>query len=70
MTTLSNEDKVAIVNQHKRNLEYSKYNLQLSIIEENSITSPSTATINGLNAQIAELNSKLAALDEELASLA
>jgi hypothetical protein len=69
MTTLSKEDKTSIINQHKRNLEYSKYNIQLSIIEENSLTSPSTSIINGFNAQIAEFDSKLAALDQELASL-
>lgn len=69
MTTLSNEDKTSIINQHKRNIEYSKYNIQLSILEENSLTSPSASIINGFNAQIAELDSKLAALDQELASL-
>ena len=69
MTTLSKEDKIALINQHKRNLDYSKYNLELSIIEENALTSPSTAALDGLNAQIAEINSKLTALDQELDSL-
>lgn len=69
MTTLSNEDKVAIINQHKRTVEYSKYGIELSILEENSITSPNTQTITSLNNELADLNSKLDALDAEIAAL-
>lgn len=70
MTTLSNEDKIAIINQHKRSVEYSKYGVQLSIIEENAITSPNSQTIASLNNELADLNSKLSALDAEIAALA
>lgn len=69
MTTLSNEDKIAIVNQHKRNIEYSKYNLQVSLIEENAISNPDQTSITDLNSKIAELDNKLDALDAEIASL-
>lgn len=69
MTTLSNEDKIAIVNQHKRNIEYSKYNLQVSLIEENAISNPDQTAITDLNSKIAELDNKLDALDAEIASL-
>jgi type I restriction-modification system DNA methylase subunit len=69
MTTLSNEDKIAIVNQHKRNIEYSKYNLQVSLIEENAISNPDQTAIADLNSKIAELDNKLDALDAEIASL-
>jgi len=66
MTTLSNEDKISIIVQHKRNIEYSKYNTQLSIIEENAITSPNQETIKTLNDQIIEFDKKINALDKEL----
>lgn len=66
MTTLSNEDKISIIIQHKRNVEYSKYNAQLSLIEENAITSPNQETIKTLNDQILEFDKKIAALDKEL----
>lgn len=69
MTTLSKEDKISIINQHKRNIEYTKYGIQLSIIEENAVESPSQDKVNSFNDQIADLDSKLAALDAELASL-
>jgi len=69
MTTLSNEDKIAIINSHKKNIEFNKYNIQISIIEENAVSSPNEETIESLNNQINEYNDKLSALDAELASL-
>jgi predicted nucleic acid-binding Zn-ribbon protein len=69
MTTLSNEDKTSIINQHKKNVEYSKYNLEVSIIEENAVTSPDQEAIASLNEKISDLDKKLTALNAELASL-
>lgn len=69
MITLSNEDKISIINQHKRNLEYVKYGVQLSIIEENAVDSPNQDLLSSFNNQIEDLDSKLAALDAELAAL-
>lgn len=69
MTTLSNEEKISIINQHKKNVEYSKYNLQISLIEENAVTSPDQDTIDSLNDKITEINKKITALDAEIASL-
>lgn len=69
MTTLSNEDKISIINQHKRAVEYSKYNLSVSLIEENAVVSPDQDAVSALNDKIADHNSKLTALDAEIASL-
>ena len=69
MTTLSNEDKLGIVDQHIKNVEYSKYNLELSIIEENAVATPNAEAIASLNTQIAQVNAKLQALATEKASL-
>jgi hypothetical protein len=69
MTTLSNEDKISIINQHKRSVEYSKYNLSVSLIEENSVLSPDDDVIADLTAKIADHNSKLSALNAEADSL-
>lgn len=69
MTTLSNEEKISIINQHKKNVEYSKYNLQISLIEENAVTSPDQDAIDSLNDKIVEINKKITALDAEIASL-
>lgn len=69
MTTLSNEEKITIVNQHKRTVEYTKYGVELSIMEENAVESPNQETINSLNDQLADLNSKLTVLDAEITAL-
>jgi hypothetical protein len=69
MTTLTNEDKISVINQHKRNIEYSKYNLQVSLIEENAVSVPNTEAISSISNQISDLDDKLSALDAELDSL-
>lgn len=69
MTTLTNDDKIAIINQHKRNIEYAKYGYQVSLIAENAISNPSEEIIDSLNQQISDIDSKIAALDAEINSL-
>lgn len=69
MTTLTNEDKISIINQHKKNVEYSKYNLEVSIIAENAVTSPDQEAIASLNEKISDLNKKITALNSEIDSL-
>lgn len=69
MTTLTKEDKISVINQHKRNIEYNRYNVELSIIEESSLSSPNQENLDSLKSQMAEIDKKLAALDAELASL-
>ena len=69
MTLLTNEEKLSIANQHKKSLEYAKYNVEISLIEENAVTSPSEEITAALNGQLAELNKKIAAIDAEIASI-
>lgn len=66
---LTNEDKLAIANSHKRNAETDKYNIELSLIEENAVSSPSAQIIAELEAKLTQSSAKLAALDAEIASL-
>jgi hypothetical protein len=66
---LSNEDKISVVNQHKRAIEYSKYNLTVSLIEENAVLNKDQDTIDSLTAKIADHDGKLSALDAEIDSL-
>jgi hypothetical protein len=68
-TILTNEEKSGIVSQHIKNVEYSLYNLNLSLIEENAVSSPDADKIGSLNDQIADLNAQKTALETELASL-
>jgi hypothetical protein len=68
-TTLTNEEKIAIVSQHLKNVEYSLYNLALSLIEENSVSSTDADKISSLNSQIADFNLQKTALTTELSTL-
>ena len=66
---LSKEEKQAIVNQHIRSLLVNKYNVEISLIEENSISPVNQSTITLLNNQINYIDTKINALQEELESL-
>lgn len=69
-TILTNEEKSGIISQHIKNVEYSLYNLSLSLIEENAVSSPDADKISSLNDQIDDLNAQKAALENELENLA
>lgn len=66
---LSNEEKISVVNQHKRSIEYSKYNLTVSLIEENAVLNKDQEAIDSITAKIADHDGKLLALDAEINSL-
>lgn len=66
---LTNEEKIGIVEQHLRNLEYSKFNVSISLIEESSITPVKQELIDDLEKQIADINAKIESLVAELATL-
>lgn len=66
---LTNEEKTGIVSQHLKNIEYSLYNLEMSLIEENSLSTPDSAVVTSLDDQIDELTAKKNALLAELATL-
>ena len=66
---LSNEEKVIIINQHVRTLEYSLYNIELDILEAESDDTPDTALISGKTLALAEVQRKIDALNAEKAAL-
>lgn len=67
---LSKEERTQIVNSHKKNLAMNKYNLEISIIEENAKSVPDAINVTNLNAQASGVDLQIAALDEELANIA
>jgi hypothetical protein len=67
--TLTNEEKATVVSQHIKNVDYSIYNLELSLIEENSVSSPDVEKISSLNSQLTDLNAQKTALTSELSAL-
>ena len=59
---LSNEDKNTIIENHLRNLEYSLYNTEMSIIAANSVATPSAELIASLNSDKTDVKAKITAL--------
>jgi hypothetical protein len=68
-TVLTDEEKINIVNQHIRNVEFAAYNADLDLIEANAVSSPDAQVIAEINARKTEINAKLTALNAEKASL-
>jgi hypothetical protein len=66
---LSNEEKTSIIEQHLKNLEYSKFNLEMSLVQELAVTNPQQTVINSLQAQLDEIITKNTKLLEELAKI-
>jgi hypothetical protein len=67
-TVLLNEEKINIVNQHIRNLQFALYNAELDLIEANAVNSSAEA-IADINTRKSQVTAKIAALETEKASL-
>lgn len=59
---LSQEDKNSIIENHIRNLEYSLFNTEMSILAANSVATPNTETIASLNGDKVDVKAKIVAL--------
>lgn len=66
---LTTQEKTDIITQHLRNLELSIYNLELSILEEQSKSTPEAAILASYNSDLSDLNAKKTSLLDELESL-
>jgi hypothetical protein len=68
-TILTNEEKLSIVDQHIKSVDYSIYGYELDLIQANAVASPDTAQIAAINSRISESNAKRLALVAEKDSL-
>jgi len=66
MTTLTNSERVNIINSKMKNLVYTKYNLEVDIIIENAKVTPSASSVSALNSSISEISNQIAVLQTEL----
>jgi hypothetical protein len=66
---LSVEDKLTIVQQHLKNILYSEYNQQISLLESQAVTIPNQSNIDGVNLQLASIASQKLVLQNEIKSL-
>jgi hypothetical protein len=63
---LTNEEKISIIDQHLKILEYNKYNLKISLLEMISGNMAKPESISDLELQIDSINKKQKALTQEL----
>jgi hypothetical protein len=63
--TLSTDDKLNIVNQKIRNVEYSKYSVELELRLEGASGNSDAAVVTDLNTQISNLDAKMSILEAE-----
>lgn len=68
-STLSNEEKLNIVNQHIKSVDYIIYGYELDLIQANAVSSPDPAQIAAINSRVSEANAKKSALVLEQDSL-
>ena len=69
MTLLTNADKLNIVNQHMKSIDFQMYNFQLDLIEANSESPVNSETVSNITSKINVLTAKRAALESEAESL-
>lgn len=68
-TILTNEEKLNVVNQHIKSIEYNIYGYELDLIQANALSSPDAGQISAINARILDANAVKAALVTEKNSL-
>ena len=68
-TILTKEEKAQIISSHIKNLSYTRYNLEIDIIQENAKVSPSSSALTSFNAQIDEVDNQVEALQTQLTAV-
>jgi hypothetical protein len=66
---LTKDEKIQIINNHIKNLKSNKYNLEVSLIEENSLDEINNSTVTVLNTEISNTTSRIEALEAEITRL-
>ena len=66
---LTAEEKIGIIEQHLKNVLYSEYNAQLSLIEANAVSEPVKTNIDAINAQLTDIAAQKDTLQKEIDSL-
>jgi len=67
---LTTEEKLSILDQHIKSVNYGLYGLELDLLEINATANPDAGQIANINTRIAASNAKKSALAEERNSLA
>lgn len=66
---LTNSEKATAIRSKIKGIQYNKYNIELDILSENSVSSPNLNQIEEWNRQLADINARQAALETELENI-
>jgi hypothetical protein len=66
---LTNEEKLSIVNQHIKSIDYSIYGLQLDLMEAQALDTPDPIQISSVSGRITSANARRSVLVTERDSL-
>lgn len=66
---LTTEEKIAVINSHIKNVQYTKYNALISLVAENALETPDAEKVSSANEVIAKADLQLAALQAEIDAL-
>lgn len=66
---LTNQEKLAIINQHIKSIVTNIYNLNVAIISESSLSHPNQENLDNLNNELQKSNTKKQALLQEYATI-
>jgi hypothetical protein len=66
---LTNDEKLGILDQHIKSIEYTIYGAELDLIEAQSVSTTDASVIAGINDRLANANSKKTALLAERSDL-
>jgi hypothetical protein len=66
---LTKDEKTQIINNHIQSLSYTKYNLEIDILQENAKSAPVASSITAFEAQIQDIQGQITALNTELTAV-
>ena len=66
---LSKDEKLQIINNHIKSLLYTKYNLEIDVMQENAKSAPVASSITAFENQIEDIEGQITALNTELTAV-
>lgn len=69
LVELTNEEKIGVIQSHMKNIQYSKYNAQVTLVEEGALETPNADNIAAANEVVTKADAQLAALQAEIDAL-
>jgi hypothetical protein len=66
---LTTEEKIAVIQSHVKNVQYNKYNAQITLVAENALETPDADKVASANEVITKASLQLVALQAEIDAL-